>query len=81
MTSDERIGFLRQYVRGCIQSGLLKKQDLVSGEIVHKLASIISRDMRVIGRELVAEGVAGLARVGVMALAGLAEKAGKHKGG
>jgi hypothetical protein len=37
--------------------------------------------MRVIGRELVAEGIAGLARVGVMALAGLAEKAGKHKGG
>ena len=81
MTSDDRIHFLRQYVRGCIQTGLLKKEDLVSGEIIHKLAGIISRDMRVIGKELVAEGIAGLARVGVMALAGLAEKAGKHKGG
>jgi len=81
MTSNERIDHLRQYVRGCIQSGLLQKEDLVSGQIVHALAGIISRDMRVIGRELVAEGIAGLARVGVMALAGLAEKAGKHKGG
>jgi hypothetical protein len=79
MTSEDRIGFLRQYVRGCLQSGLLKKEDLVSGEIVHKLASIISRDMRVVGRELVAEGIGGLARLGVMALAGIAEKAGRQK--
>jgi len=78
MNSKERIDHLRQYLVGCLKAGLLTKEDLVSGEVLHKLLAVISRDMRVVGREFAVEGLGGLARLGVMKLAQFAESLGKN---
>lgn len=77
MSSKERIDHLRQYIRGCLASGLLTPTDLTNGKIVEKLLKIISQDTHIIVRELAREGIAGLARMGVMKLASIAEKMAK----
>lgn len=73
MNSTERVEHLRQYILGCLQSGMLTPADLTSGAFIEKLFKVMSKDMRMVLRELVHAGVGNLAQFGIAKLMQVAQ--------